>query len=203
MKRFAVTAALMVSAVLVIAQPASASWQQQNTPTPLGSNPTWSLSAVSCTATTSCVAAGNVDGSLLSETRSGNTWTIVSIPDPGSGQLPGISCTAPTACEAGGQFTSGGTVQTLAEVWNGSNWAIQTTPNVGGTAGSQLNGISCTAATVCEAAGPPEVKATLPRRCLLFRGVTPITISSLSGVIGTAVPCVLIMEPRGGSARLC
>ena len=39
MKRFAVTAALAVSAVLVIAQPALASWQQQNTPTPPGSNP--------------------------------------------------------------------------------------------------------------------------------------------------------------------
>jgi hypothetical protein len=150
MRRIAITAALAASAILGIAQPASASWLQQTTPT-AGTN--WTLSAVSCTATTSCVTVGNVDGSLLSETRSGNAWTIVSIPDPGSGQLPGISCTTASACEAVGQFTSGGTVQALAEVWNGSNWAIQATPNPSGATSSQLNDVSCTSAARCEAVG--------------------------------------------------
>ncbi len=157
MKRFAVTAALVVSAVLVIAQPASASWQQQNTPTPSGSNPTWSLSAVSCTGTATCMAVGNVDSSLLSESRSGNTWTIVSIPDPGGGQLPGIWCTSSSSCEAVGRFDNGGTTETLAEVWNGSNWTIQSTPNPAGVTSSQLNDVSCVTASRCEAVGQATV----------------------------------------------
>ncbi len=90
MKRFAVTAALAVSAVLVIAQPASASWLQQSTP-----------------AVSGCVGVGLHRGvlyihdflhgrgerhGLLAGSLSGSTWTIVSIPDPGAGQLTGISC---------------------------------------------------------------------------------------------------------------
>ena len=75
MKRFAVTAALVVSTVLVIAQPASASWQQQSTPTPSGSNPTWSLSAVSCTATATCMGIGFYDTSTGVEAPLGEQYS--------------------------------------------------------------------------------------------------------------------------------
>ncbi len=211
MKRFAVTAALVVSAVLVIAQPASASWQQQNTPTPSGTNPTWSLSAVSCTGTTTCMAVGNVGGSLLSERRSGNTWTIVSIPDPGGGQLPGISCTSSSSCEAVGQFDNGGTTETLAEMWNGSSWSIQSTPNPAGVTSSQLNDVSCVSASRCEAVGQATngggniqtlaeewngsnwtIKST--------QDVGGATISELSGVSCTAATsCEAVGESRTGT----
>jgi hypothetical protein len=149
MKRFVVTTALVVSAVLVIAQPASASWLDQTTLPPGGPGTDWEFTAVSCTATTTCVAVGNVGGNaLLSETRSGNTWTIVSI--PGNGLLSGISCTSASSCEAVGQGSGGAT---LAEVWNGSNWTIQTTQNPAGAASSQLNDVSCKSASACEAVG--------------------------------------------------
>src|SRR5690242_16138497 len=99
------------------------------------------------------MAVGTVDSSLLSESRSGDTWTIVSIPDPGAGQLPGIWCTSSSSCEAVGRFDNGGTTQTLAEVWNGSSWNIQPTPNPAGVTSSQLNDVSCISASRCEAVG--------------------------------------------------
>jgi hypothetical protein len=151
MKRFAVTAALAVSAVLVIAQPASASWLQQDTPPPSGAS-VWQFNAVSCTSTTSCMAVGSATG-LLAESRSGNTWTVLTIPDPGGGQLTGISCTSASACEAVGSFDNGGTTETLAEVWNGSNWSVQSTPNPSGATSSQLSEVSCKTASSCEAVG--------------------------------------------------
>ena len=211
MKRFAVTAALVVSTVLVIAQPASASWQQQSTPTPSGSNPTWSLSAVSCTATATCMAVGNVGSSLLSESRSGSTWTIVSIPDPGGGQLPGIWCTSSSSCEAVGQFDSGGTTETLAEEWNGSSWSVQSTPNPAGVTSSQLNDVSCVSASRCEAVGEATISGgnieTLAEEwngsnwaIKNTQDVGGAIISKLSGVSCTsATVCEAVGESRTGS----
>ena len=141
MRRLVVTAALMLTGVLMAAQPAAASWLQQNTPMPSGAS-VWDFSAVSCTSTTSCMAVGNATG-LLAESRSGSTWTVVNIPDPGAGQLNGISCKSVSACEAVGSFVSGSTTETLAEAWNGSTWAIQATPNPSGATSSQLSDVSC------------------------------------------------------------
>jgi len=91
MKRLMAMAALAASAVLVLAQPAAASWEQETTPVPSGSQ--WQFSAVSCTTTSSCMAVGTVDSTLLAESRSTSGWSIVSIPDPSGAQLSGISCT--------------------------------------------------------------------------------------------------------------
>ena len=68
MKRFAVTAALAMSAVLVIAQPAAASWLQQGTPMPSGAS-VWDFTAVSCASTTSCMAVGNANGLLAGNSK--------------------------------------------------------------------------------------------------------------------------------------
>ena len=151
MKRLAVTAALVMTGVLMAAQPAAASWLQQGTPVPSGAS-VWDFTAVSCTSTTSCMAVGNATG-LLAESLSGSTWTVVNIPDPGAGQLTGISCKSASACEAVGNFSSGGTMETLAEVWNGGTWTVQSTPNPSGATASQLSDVSCKSASSCEAVG--------------------------------------------------
>jgi hypothetical protein len=44
-------------------------------------------------------------------------------------------------------------VLTLVEHWNGSKWSVQATPNPSSASSSQLEGISCTSATRCTAAG--------------------------------------------------
>jgi len=151
MRRLVVTAALVLTGVLLAAQPAAASWLQQNTPAPSGAS-VWDFTAVSCTSTTSCMAVGNATG-LLAESLSGSTWTLVNIPDPGGGQLTGISCKSASVCEAVGNFNSGGGMETLAEAWNGSTWSIQSTPNPSGATASQLSDVSCKSASSCEAVG--------------------------------------------------
>ena len=157
MKRFVtagalVTAALLTAALLTAAQPAAASWLQKSTPPPSGAT-IWSFSAVSCPSGTFCMAVGTTDSHLLAETRNGGTWTVVNIPDPGGGQLPGVSCTSASFCEAVGSSSSGGVTEVLAEVWNGSTWSTQSTPNPPGAADSQLNAIACRSASSCEAVG--------------------------------------------------
>ncbi len=86
----------------------------------------------------------------------GSGWATQTTQDPASttsSQLNDVSCKSASACEAVGQFTSGGVTRTLAEKWNGSNWAIQGTPNASGATDSVLGGVSCVSASACEAVG--------------------------------------------------
>jgi hypothetical protein len=42
---------------------------------------------------------------------------------------------------------------TLAEQWNGTSWAVQTTPNPVGSQESELDGVFCISASACKAVG--------------------------------------------------
>jgi hypothetical protein len=55
----------------------------------------------------------------------------------------------------GGYLKNGitGQYQPLAEVWNGSSWAVQHTPNPDAENGSSLSTVSCSAADACSAGG--------------------------------------------------
>ncbi len=74
------------------------------------------------------------------------------------GVLTGVSCTGRSQCTATGMAStrSGKNVKTLAERWNGTSWAVQSTPTptsrtvLGGTL---EGGVSCTSATACVADG--------------------------------------------------
>jgi len=73
-------------------------------------------------------------------------------------QLAGVSCTSATACVAVGYTARGVLGRTvafvpLAEIWNGSEWRIASTPDPAHYTGSQLRGVSCTSATACVAVG--------------------------------------------------
>ena len=68
----------------------------------------------------------------------------------------GVSCTALTACTAVGSTgydTAAAAPETLAEGWNGTNWAIQPTPDPPGRTGSEFHGVSCTSPSACIAVG--------------------------------------------------
>src|SRR5215469_10085884 len=171
MKRIALTGALVAAVLLTAAQPAAASWLQKPTPPPSGAT-IWSLSAVSCPLGTWCMAVGATDSHLLAETRTNGTWTIVTIPDPGGGQLAGLSCTSPTFCEAVGSSSSGGVTEILAETWNGSSWSIQSTPNPSGADNSQLNGVSCPAGSACEAVGSSNTGPNFATLAEVWNGST-------------------------------
>ncbi len=138
-----------------------ASWAIQPTPNPAGATSS-TLRGLSCTSTNACTAVGNYHNSsrvyvTLAEHWNGTSWAIQTTPNPSgatSSTLSGVSCTSTTACAAAGNYTnSSGVRVTLAEHWNGTSWAIETTPNPSGATSSTLSGVSCTSTTACAAAG--------------------------------------------------
>ena len=60
-----------------------------------------------------------------------------------------MSCTSPAACTAVGGDSTG----TVAESWNGTRWSVQATPNPPTAGETFFEGVSCTSATACTAAG--------------------------------------------------
>jgi hypothetical protein len=86
-----------------------------------------------------------------------------------------------TVCTAVGSRTSSTANGTfgamLAELWNGSSWSIQSTPNpIGYSAAAStipLSGVACASATACTAAG-------------YFDGSVPVGISGVG--TSTEVP---------------
>jgi hypothetical protein len=120
------------------------------------------LNGVSCSSATACTAVGdytNLAGSdvTLAEAWNGTTWSIQSTPNPvssgGRSPLLAVSCSKPTACSAVGYTATGAGYVTLAEVWNGTSWKIQSTPNPTGSDTTVLFAVSCTSATACTATG--------------------------------------------------
>jgi hypothetical protein len=129
-------------------------WAIEPTPNPPGSSQSQLLD-VSCTSFTACSAVGyyydaNNHGVTLAEQWNGSTWTIQPTPSPAGAtysSLSHLSCTSAIACTAiGYSFNDSGSLP-LAERWNGSTWAIQPTPNPGGSTG--LGDVSCISATEC------------------------------------------------------
>src|SRR5437763_16541219 len=55
--------------------------------------------------------------------------------------------------------TRASNVVTLAESWNGSRWAVQSTPNPNGAQDDFLSEVSCTASTACTAVGSYNTSA--------------------------------------------
>ena len=119
------------------------------------------LNGVSCTSATFCVAAGEyytgTYNQTLIEEWNGTSWSIVTSPNTSTTQSNylngGVSCTSATFCVAAGFLYTGSYYQTLVEEWNGTSWSIVTSPNSSTTQTNILNGVSCTSATFCVAAG--------------------------------------------------
>jgi hypothetical protein len=90
------------------------------------------LSSVSCTATTACVAVGSYvndgDTVALAERWNGTAWTNQATPNPAGGTeiaLNGVSCPSATKCLAVGSYEGAHGILPLAERWNGSKWTIE------------------------------------------------------------------------------
>ncbi len=124
------------------------------------------LAGVSCASPSACMAVGRgTHGAVelpLAETWDGHQWTIRKTLLPSgstSAPLSGVSCTAATACTAVGYRWSNGPLATLAEVWNGSAWAVQPTPSPSGQGGpSVLSGVSCQPGDGLHRCGLPVVQ---------------------------------------------
>jgi hypothetical protein len=141
-------------------------WKIQSLPLPAEAV-TSLLYGASCTSSTSCVAVGQYGKSGtgtttgLAESWNGTEWKLQSTPKPEksvANVLQAVSCTSSTACTATGEEYSSTLVTwlTLAERWNGTEWAIQTTPSPEKAESIYLAGVSCTSSTFCTAVGHYE-----------------------------------------------
>jgi hypothetical protein len=148
-------------------------WAIQHTPNPSGAGGS-NLSAVSCTSTSACTAAGSYLDTgteiavTLAERWNGTAWAIQPTPNPSSAsdiRLYAVSCTSASACTATGSFYDASTqiVVTLAERWNGTAWAIRPSPNPSGVGNSFLYAVSCTSASACTAAGVHDTGSNVDR----------------------------------------
>jgi PKD repeat protein len=134
-----------------------AKWSVETPPNPTGSSSSW-LAGISCTSTSICFAAGAYQAGSIEKTLverwSGETWSVQSTPNPGSrdeARLEAISCPASSACTAVGYYRGGPTLVTLAEHWDGAQWAAQSTPTPDGE--GYLWSVSCATPSACTAAG--------------------------------------------------
>jgi len=135
------------------------SWKLLPVPLPAGGT-FGELTGVSCAGNATCTAVGSyitargVGRPLAEQLRSG-TWTPQALPLPAtgtSGRLAGVSCATKSRCTAIGSFRRASvTPQALAEVWNGTAWALQ--PTAQPISHKDLFGVSCTAARTCTAVG--------------------------------------------------
>jgi hypothetical protein len=156
------------------------SWAINSMPAPSGGNSV--IDYVSCPSTTDCTAVGYHESKppqtvTLAEHWNGTSWAIEPTPDPpvtDSDSLNSVSCPSTTSCTAVGYSGSlarrSGDSATLVESWNGTSWAIQSTPDRSGEGyhahvpcpstdtscllvGNVLSGVSCLLSGSCTAIG--------------------------------------------------
>lgn len=144
-------------------------------PRPIQHNST--LTGVSCTSASSCVAVGaffpeegnGYPGKQLAEYWNGRDWTIAhsATVSRAGGDLEAVSCISTTSCTAVGVLNPGAYPlhdnrisfhwknAALAEHWNGSRWAIEPVqePHVESQSEPWLSGVSCVAPDFCTAVG--------------------------------------------------
>ncbi len=126
----------------------------------LGTSPLQSsLSDVSCAGGNFCAAVGSLDQRLgvLSGMAlwNGATWTASADPAaPLDPSLQRVSCVSSSFCMAVGQYENISTfsANTLAELFNGSNWSVVASPQ-GALSNSELSAVSCTSPSFCLAVG--------------------------------------------------
>ncbi len=162
------------------------SWTTVTT-TPTSSAPP-TLNAVSCVGSTFCAAVGSVPstGAILIDQWDGSTWSTSAAPTPPSATntaLAGVSCLSATNCTAVGQFDAGSGAQPLAEQWNGSSWAIQTTPVPTGSTATNLAAVSCTSATFCMAVGEATSGSSNVTLTEQWNGTSWAIVSSPNGTL--------------------
>jgi hypothetical protein len=172
-------------------------------PTPAAGSPSAnlflnSLSSVSCTSPTACLAVGGyVNGEgwwqNLAELWNGTTWSVLPSPATGINQIgfDALSCATASSCTALGQ---------QIWLWNGEKWATESRPTPPGAASSALTTVSCPTSATCIAVGgaaflydcvkpvkfPPICKVRRSSLAELWNGtmwsIEPVPGNGLTGV---------------------
>lgn len=120
-----------------------------------------SLSSVSCTSPSSCMAVGgwfdlNGNSDVVTESWDGSSWNLLpgQTPPGVTIGLDGVSCAAANSCLAVGYVSSGPGGSPFTETWDGTAW--QTRDAAPLAAYGWFLGVSCTAADSCIAVGLDE-----------------------------------------------
>ena len=105
---------------------------------------------------------------------------MASSPD-GGGLTSLKACRAPAPPVCGVGYDEGGTTnQTLVESWDGSNWSLASSPDVG-SEDNLLNGVSCSSATSCVAVGFYDAGSTYDTLIETLSGGSWVVTSSSDG----------------------
>lgn len=188
-------------------------WKLQSTPNQSDALTNY-LNAVSCSSAGACMAVGTYYGfaqnsppEVLAEVWNGTKWSILfpgNPPHATNTYLNGVSCASATKCIAVGTYENSAHIDvTLAEIWNGTTWTIQPTPNPNPSNGSQLSAVSCRSVTLCVAVGNYATAVGSPTFSELWNGTkwtleataspAGATGSQLSGVSCTsATACTAV-----------
>lgn len=169
-------------------------WNVQTTPLPSESTSS-EFVAIGCNSTANCTAVGSATiagvKTAIAERWNSPTWAQSSIPIPEgakSSQLDGVDCIWSNFCAAVGRYTtSGGSIKSLVEFWNGTEWSIQSVTDPEGAVQSTLLDVACTPTpNRCTAVGGWKNSAseqfTLAYR---FNGVTTWTLQSTPNPSGS------------------
>ena len=117
---------------------------------------------VTCAAASDCWAVGYYDSGnnhqTLIDRWDGTSWAVVSSPNTSATQsnyLKAVTCVSGAAdCWAVGYFINGNIDQTLIERWDGTSWAIVSSPNpLNSTQYNFLQDVTCVSASNCWAVG--------------------------------------------------
>ncbi|HVO54726.1 MAG TPA: hypothetical protein VMT37_09955 [Solirubrobacterales bacterium] len=122
------------------------------------------LAGVDCASSSYCAAVGYYDEGLGTKAlpmavgwSGGSNWSNQGLPGLGSpdlgGETPQVSCSSLSSCIAVGRYGGDSGGGALAEHWDGSAWASQSPPAVPGAYLTDLEDVSCLAATSCVAVG--------------------------------------------------
>jgi hypothetical protein len=105
----------------------------------------------SCSSASSCTGVGGFrNGSSVQESFvqrwNGTSWSYQASPNPALSTntvFQNISCTSGAPCIAVGDWNNGKGWQPMAQEWNGSAWALDTTPVPLGATETILEGVAC------------------------------------------------------------
>jgi hypothetical protein len=138
------------------------SWSVAPVPDPPGSTNIL-VNGISCVSATDCMAVGESlpASTPLVELWNGTAWTVGTVPIPANteAELTAVSCTSSTYCMAVGNFTQNYLpIGPLAEIWNGTAWAIAALPT---TEFPLQSSLSCTGPAQCAVVGSTEAGSSL------------------------------------------
>ena len=134
------------------------SWQVTATPSP--GSATGTLTGISCTSASSCIAVGS-DSTVypvaaLIERWDGTSWNVLAAALPARARfssLTGVSCSGAASCMAVGRYTAAnGAGRVLTERWDGTAWRLVAAPGPF-NGGNELARVSCPGADGCMAVG--------------------------------------------------